>query len=964
MLKPTSQLHNIDDDSEDIYQTSLIDRYAERPDSLDDLCLAEFAANYTTQSKQELPEEETSDALPQPELESNKQPRIQLKNGLGFMHKRRREAIIRFHRFNCEKEANKLYRSKLMLYLPWRIESTDLLAGYSDFRSYYESKSDIILANEQKYSQNATLINEAEDDLREHGPPQHAWDLVAPGTVEQHARDEAEGVVEERSIEQDDLDANACLVQQQQHSTPLLQRFTAETNRELLSPEEYRAAIRGLNNKQRQVVIFHRRWCKSAIIALKSGQQVNPYRVFLSGPGGVGKSHVISLIHNDTVKLLRLSGQVQPDDVTVLLTAPTGVAAFNIQGMTLHSALLLSTGKYSNQPLTQDKLNTLRTKLSNLQLLIIDEVSMVGSNMLLQIHRRLQQLKGSKDDVTFGNVSILAVGDLFQLQPVAQPYVFDLVGDVYARLHKSGSLWYDEFSMLELDGIMRQREDQQFAQLLCHVRKAECTQEDLDVLRSRLCEASDPDYPHEAVHVYRLNKDVDEDNIRKLNQLAPEDHRVLIHAKDCTKDKHTRQLEMTMPKSKANTGGLVGELLLAVGAKVMLTVNIDVSDGLVNGARGTVESILITGTEVSLVLVKFDHQRVGVASISQSQYQSEHPNAVPISRHNAVFNIGRNKSTEVSRSQFPLVLAWASTIHKVQGLTLDQIVVDMKGHAFNAGQAYIGFSRVKSLQGLFIKNFNPTSIKVSAPVVSEMERLTSEKLLPPLHVPQVVTLPRADWIKIGHLNVRSYISKLKDITGDTTIAHADIMCFTESFLKHHHAVCGPVLNGEPSVLYRFDRVTTCTQDLSNGVVMIACALSLQSQCTNIPHPHTLEVESILFNAHPNLWMCVIAVYRRPQLLLATFLSLLHDYLNHIQHQTIPTVILGDFNENLLPCTSSSRLLQFMFSRGFSQLVKVPTTDSGSLLDHIYCNGTATDILVDVVDTYYSDHDATYVSIPV
>ncbi len=100
-----------------------------------------------------------------------------------------------------------------------------------------------------------------------------------------------------------------------------------------------------------------------------------------------------------------------------------------------------------------------------------------------------------------------------------------------------------------------------------------------------------------------------------------------------------------------------------------------------------------------------------------------------------------------------MVLAWATTIHKVQGLTLDQIVVDMKGQAFSAGQAYVAFSQVRSLQGLFIKNFNPTSIKASPSVISEMERLTSDKLLPPQPVPQVVTLPRAGWIKIGHLNV-------------------------------------------------------------------------------------------------------------------------------------------------------------------------------------------------------------------
>ena len=149
-------------------------------------------------------------------------------------------------------------------------------------------------------------------------------------------------------------------------------------------------------------------------------------------------SHVISIIRSDTVKLLRLSGQLQPEDVIALLTAPTGSAAFNIVGMTLHSGLLLGTSKVSSAPLTQDKLNTLRLKLLNLQLIIIDEVSMVGSNMLLQIHKRLQQLKGSKDDTTFGNLSILAVGDLYQLQPVAQPYVFDQVCDLYARLHRSG----------------------------------------------------------------------------------------------------------------------------------------------------------------------------------------------------------------------------------------------------------------------------------------------------------------------------------------------------------------------------------------------------------------------------------------------------------------------------------------------------------------------------------------------
>ncbi len=109
LLKPADQQENMDDDSEDIYQTSLIDRYAARPDSLNNICLAEFAANYTTRSGMDHEEGASNDTLPPPEPESTGRcARIQLKNWLGYMYKRTREATIRFHRFNREKEASKL----------------------------------------------------------------------------------------------------------------------------------------------------------------------------------------------------------------------------------------------------------------------------------------------------------------------------------------------------------------------------------------------------------------------------------------------------------------------------------------------------------------------------------------------------------------------------------------------------------------------------------------------------------------------------------------------------------------------------------------------------------------------------------------------------------------------------------------------------------------------------------------
>ena len=262
----------------------------------------------------------------------------------------------------------------------------------------------------------------------------------------------------------------------------------------------------------------------------------------------------------------------------------------------------------------------------------------------------------------------------------------------------------------------------------------------------------------------------------------------------------------------------------------------------------------------------------------------------------------------------------------------------------------MAFSRVKSLNGLFIKNFNPNSIKVSPTLVCEMERLASESLLPPLPVPNVLTVFSSDVIKIGHLNVRSYLGKLAN---DSCISHTDVMCFTETFLKPCPHIASLPLSCSSSAQFRFDR--DVSQDLSNGGVMIVCASHLMPHTVSLQHHRDLEIVSILVN-HQQL--CIVAVYRRPQLSLSRFLTLFKDYLYHLPHSTIPTIILGDFNENLL----SSLLSSYMLSVGFSQLVTVPTTNQGSLLDHIYYNRSNADA-VDVVDTYYSDHSACFVSLP-
>lgn len=253
---------------------------------------------------------------------------------------------------------------------------------------------------------------------------------------------------------------------------------------------------------------------------MRVGKLAMPYHIFLSGSGGVGKSHVIRLIHNDILRIFRLSGLFDAEDIPVLLIGPTGTSAFAIGGLTVHSAFFF--GKGSNKTyrsLSSDRLNSLRLKLGKLQVLIIDEVSMIGPDMLYHIHRRLEDIRGaSVRNSRFGNVSVLAVGDLFQLKPVSGFPIFEAPSDPYAKLHES--IWTENFKLLELTEIMRQKDDLRFAGMLNRIRLAEHTDEDIQILRSREIEPDGAKYNElglqNALHVFANNDKCDAHNTKLL----------------------------------------------------------------------------------------------------------------------------------------------------------------------------------------------------------------------------------------------------------------------------------------------------------------------------------------------------------------------------------------------------------------------------------------------------------------
>ena len=236
----------------------------------------------------------------------------------------------------------------------------------------------VVDTNEAKYSATPDYNVQYSED----GPPEHLWAGIAPGNEESRLHSLQEDDEPLTHVDLNDINDNSAILTGESLGPSYLpSRYESAANKEIIPPDVYQQMLQQLNNKQREFnIMYHRNWCKSAVAALQNGQNVKPYKVFLSGPGGVGKSHVIRLVQSDTIRILKLSGVFEPDDVIVLLTAPTGVAAFNIGGMTLHSAFLLGRGKRIGfQPLSDDRLTTLRCKLSKLMLLIIDEIMQYGS---------------------------------------------------------------------------------------------------------------------------------------------------------------------------------------------------------------------------------------------------------------------------------------------------------------------------------------------------------------------------------------------------------------------------------------------------------------------------------------------------------------------------------------------------------------------------------------------------------
>ena len=239
------------------------------------------------------------------------------------------------------------------------------------------SKQDIIHKNAKRFNEDCVAFNLVLQDL-ENNIPQSAWEMVAPNIAQDDRTTNVPGfstLQNDQQEKQDTIDAVYHDNTRNKRDT-LCVLYAKAAKRQDMNFQDYCRCVCNLNKDQCHIVMYNRACCKSYINAVRHGENQEGYGIFLSGPGGPGRSHVVHLIQRDMSHFFKHTVKPDDDQPIVLITAPTGSAAFQIGGSTIHSAFLLHDTFKSK--LSWEKRSHMQLKLEHMMLSITDEISMVG----------------------------------------------------------------------------------------------------------------------------------------------------------------------------------------------------------------------------------------------------------------------------------------------------------------------------------------------------------------------------------------------------------------------------------------------------------------------------------------------------------------------------------------------------------------------------------------------------------
>ncbi len=429
--------------------------------------------------------------------------------------------------------------------------------------------------------------------------------------------------------------------------------------------------------------------------------------VFLTGKAGTGKTTFLHQLARSTHK-------------RYVILAPTGIAALNAKGVTIHSQFLLPFGSFiperqlpagippygnfhdrdtlsRHHPLNAVRRNVLR----DVDLLIIDEVSMLRADLLDAIDHRMRTVRRVYDR-PFGGAQLLLIGDLFQLPPVVKDEEWQVLRQWYSSMHffESRALKESGYAHIELDKIFRQQ-DAGFIGILNNLRNNTVTRQDVEALNAHY-RAQIPKSESEGVITLTThNRTADQINERALNALPGKAHRF------------EAEVEGDFPQ---NMYPVLPVLELKEGAQLMFIRN-DADKAYFNGKLAKVSSIgkggivvemIDDGMSYTLKTETWENKRYVVDAATREQREEV---------------LGTFK-------QYPVKLAWAITVHKSQGLTFSKAIIDV-GSAFAPGQVYVALSRLRALDGLVLRTrIDPSVVSTDREVVAFSERRHSQQPLP------------------------------------------------------------------------------------------------------------------------------------------------------------------------------------------------------------------------------------------
>lgn len=541
----------------------------------------------------------------------------------------------------------------------------------------------------------------------------------------------------------------------------------------------------------------HDQYTRKAMELVRKGQSF-----FITGKAGTGKTMLLKKI----VQECRARGK------NIAVTAPTGIAAKNAEGKTLHSMFGLKTFVFiPGQTRRWYHLDSARERIiKNLDILIIDEISMVRCDVLDMVEHSLRRIKGNRKP--FGGIQVIFFGDLFQLPPVVTDTEEELL---YKHYEKNSPYFFSSdvikkmpFPVLELEKVHRQP-DEEFVKILNNIREGNYLPSDRATLNRRYKPGYEPSENEPSIYLRTRNWKVDAHNYSKLKKLPGEPDVFWAIVKD------------VFPENLYPTEN---PLKLKVGAKVMLIRNDNDNYKFVNGTQGIISSIY--DGEIRVKTVDGD-----LISLEQSKWE--------------LYDYVYNEETKTidpivvgSFTQYPIKLAWAVTIHKSQGMTFEKAIVDAR-KSFAPGQVYVALSRCRSLEGLTLTSrITEDDIMVDPKVISYMKNV--ERIIPN-EVEEDVDITEESVFFFGE-NGKTITGIRSEASGEIEIPEGVEIIAEEAFKDNTNItriVCPTSLREIEDIAFWGCR-NLSSVTLNDGLVSIGQEAFLNTNLKSVEIPYTVE----------------------------------------------------------------------------------------------------------------------------